>query len=357
MQKSDRFLPERRLVLTSMWALPLALAGLGLGSTTTSAQDSSMTDQGASAAAAPYTVERVTFQSQGSPVVGALFVPSAATTPPPCVVILGPFGFIKEMSPMEYATRLARSGFASLIFDPRYSGESGGEPRRLESPSGKIADVGAAIDFLMRRGDLATDRLAGLGICQGSSEMIAVAASEPRMKVLATVSGQYLYRANLEGFFGGGGPTLDERIARGRSAKARYDASGVVDYTPVVSPDDRSVGLPWPPINAWYHPWTTPKWGEPSRWENRYATMSDAEVWTFDVDPHAARIQIPTLVIHGEQSDGFVAAATHVFDQIPALDKHLEIVEGVFHTRFYDDPLVIEPAAAQVAAWFRSHLS
>ena len=46
-----------------------------------------------------------------------------------------------------------------------------------------------------------------------------------------------------------------------------------------------------------------------------------------------------------------------MFERIPAADKHLEIVKGVFHTRFYDDPLVIEPAAAQVAAWFAAHLT
>ena len=70
-----------------------------------------------------------------------------------------------------------------------------------------------------------------------------------------------------------------------------------------------------------------------------------------------ARLELPTLMIHGEHSDGFIKAVTHVFERIPAKEKHMEIVEGVFHTRFYDDPIVVEPAAAQLAAWFETYLS
>lgn len=303
-----------------------------------------------------YATHPVRFPSAGTEIVGRFFLPIGGPARAPGVAILGPFGFVKEQSPMEYATRLARAGFATLIFDPRGNGESAGEPRRHESPSAKIADARAALDWLAGRAEVDAARLAALGICQGSSEMIALAAQDARVKALATVSGQYLYRENLEGFFGGGGPTLDARIARGQAARAKFEQTGEVEYTPVVSLTDKAAGLPWPPIHDWYMPWTTAKWGAPSRWENRYATMSDAEVWSFDVDAPAARLQLPTLIVHGEQSDGGVAAARHVYEKVPAAEKRLVIVDGVFHTRFYDDPAVIDPACAQVADWFARHL-
>ncbi len=304
-----------------------------------------------------HTIERVHFSSGDEQIVGLLCLPSDATSASPGVVLLGPFGFVKEQSPAEYATRLADAGFVALIFDPRCSGESGGTPRRHENPASKIADAQAAIGWLAQRPEVDAARLGALGICQGCSEMIALAAAEPRIKALALVSGQYLYRENIEKFFSGGGPTLDQRITRGRAAKEDYDATGHVDYTDVVSLTDTSVGLPWPPIHDWYMPWTSAKWGAPSRWENRYTTMSDAEVWTFDVDVHARQLLTPTLIVHGEQSDGGPEAAQHVFALMPAKDKHLDIVPGIFHTRFYDDPLVIEPAAASVIDWFTHHLA
>lgn len=304
-----------------------------------------------------HTVERVRFTSAGEEIAGLLCRPKASSSIRPGVVLLGPFGYVKEQSPAEYATRLANAGFVALIFDPRCSGESGGTPRRHESPAAKIADAKAALEWLAERPEVDATRLGAIGICQGCSEMIALAVSEPRIKTLVLISGQYLYRENLEKFFGGGGPTLDARIARGRAARSRYDATGEVNYTDVVSLTDKSAGLPWPPIHDWYMPWTSEKWGAPSRWENRYTTMSDSEVWSFDVDAHARKLDTPTLVLHGEHSDGGPEAARHVFALMPARDKHLAIVPEIFHTRFYDDPLVIEPASERVIDWLGEHLA
>lgn len=311
----------------------------------------------ADALAGDYTSETVRFLSAGTEIVGVLFRPKGKAGRRPAIPILGPFGFVKEQAPAQYAAHLADAGFITLIFDPRFSGESAGTPRRYESPSAKIADVRAALDFLSSRIEVDPDRLGALGICQGSSEMIAAAAQDARIKTLVTVSGQYIYPHNIAGFFSGGGLTREERIERGRKAKKKFDVTGEVDYTEVVSLTDKNAGLPWKPIHDWYMPWVTDKWGEKSRWENRYATMSDAEVWAFSVDDHAPHVSVPTLIIHGEKSDGGVAAARHVFDLLPIKDKTLTIVPGVFHTRFYDDPLVVDPAAAEVAAWFHTHLT
>lgn len=85
--------------------------------------------------------------------------------------------------------------------------------------------------------------------------------------------------------------------------------------------------------------------------------MSDAEVWSFNVDTYAPKVNTPTLIIYGEMSDGYVPAAQHVFDEIAAKDKTLIIVPGVFHTRFYDDPSVIDPATASVSQWLTQHLN
>ena len=285
-----------------------------------------------------------------------LFLPAGNAGRKPAIVLLGPFGFVKEQSPAQYASRLADAGYVALAFDPRFSGESGGTPRRYESPTAKIADVKAALDYVAGLDQVDAKRIGVLGVCQGSSEMIAVAAEDPRVKSLVAVSGQYLYPENLDGFFGGGGPTRQERIERGRRAKSVYDAGNEVSYTPVVSLDDRSAGLPWKPIFDWYIPWTTDKWGTKSRWENRFATMSDAEVWSFNVDLYASKVQVPTLIVHGEQSDGGIEAAKHVFSRIAAREKDLSIFPGIFHTRFYDDPLIVEPAAAQAIEWFDRHL-
>lgn len=325
-----------------------AAAGLGVAMTT--------------GAAAPAATPRgwvrrdVRFASQGAEIAGALFRPRGGGSRLAGIVIAGPFGSVKEQSPIQYATRLAAAGFACLVFDPYGSGQSGGTPRRSERPAGRAADIRAATDFLAADPDVDPDRLAALGICQGASYMLLAVAQDARIKAIACVSGQYLYRENLEGFFGGGGPTLDQRIARGNAALSREAAGGPVEYVPVIHPTDRSVALPWPQINDWYARWDGIGWGARSNWENRVTAVSDATVWTIDVRPAASRLQVPVLIVHGEQSDGFVVAAQTVFDAVTVADRRLVIVANVFHTRFYDDPEIVDGAVDEVRTWLQTRL-
>ena len=99
--------------------------------------------------------------------------------------------YCKEQVPTEYASRLAEMGYAALVFDPRYRGESAGEPRCWENPAAKVADISSAVAYLEGRSDVDSARLAGLSVCQGGSEMLPAAADDDRIKVVATVAGHY----------------------------------------------------------------------------------------------------------------------------------------------------------------------
>ena len=102
-----------------------------------------------------------------------------------------PMTYCKEQVPTEYASRLAEMGYAALVFDPRYRGESAGEPRCWEDPAAKVADISSAVAYLEGRSDVDSARSAGLSVCQGGSEMLLAAADDDRIKVVATVAGHY----------------------------------------------------------------------------------------------------------------------------------------------------------------------
>lgn len=296
-----------------------------------------------------YRVEKVTFSSAGETLVGQLYLPANLAKPAPALPILGPFCFVKEQSPMQYATRLADEGFVTLIFDPRNHGESDGTPRRYENPLYKVADTRAAIDYLLTRSEVANNAIFALGICQGSSQMLQVAVEDERVKGLATVTGQYLDLQNKLDFLGGQ-EMLTERLERGQVAKASFEATGEVTYMPIVDPQRKDVGLPHKPIWAWYH-----GWAEYSRWENRYALMSDAEVWAFDSSVAASQLKIPYLMIHGGHSDGPNAARRH-FELIPSSDKQLIWEEETSHLQYYWEPPVIDRAVNNLTQWFYRHI-
>lgn len=120
----------------------------------------------------------------------------------------------------------------------------------------------------------------------------------------------------------------------GALAKARFEATGAVDYAEIVSLTDSSAGFPWKAIHDWYQPWTTEKWPQPSLWDNRYATMRDADLWAFDLDDHISGVSTPCLMVHGEMSDGGVEAAQHVYERLACERKTFIVFPGTFHTLF-----------------------
>ncbi|MFI9412432.1 alpha/beta hydrolase [Nocardia gamkensis] len=97
----------------------------------------------------------VNFPSNGLRLAGILFTPDNRTGERlPAVVVSHPGGGVKEQTASIYAQRLADKGYAALVFDAAYQGESEGEPRFLEDPFQRSEDVKSAVTFLTTRDDI-----------------------------------------------------------------------------------------------------------------------------------------------------------------------------------------------------------
>ena len=79
------------------------------------------TDLGIDQGATTYMKTNVTFPSAGLKLAGILFTPDAHTgSPLPAIVVSHPGGGVKEQTASIYAERLAREGYATLVFDAAY---------------------------------------------------------------------------------------------------------------------------------------------------------------------------------------------------------------------------------------------
>lgn len=317
-----------------------------------------------------YTPEKVSFDSHGEHIAGVLYRPNG-DGPFPAVVILGPYSFEKEQAPTHYATRLADEGYAALAFDPRTVGESSGTPRRLENPKMKNEDAVAAMDYIVGRGDVDSDRVYGLGVCQGGPEWLDIASYDDRVRAVAAVTGYYrdhetdlfMIAAGVSEnpFDPATAPTTEQleallaaRLERARQAKALYEETGEVIYQPLVSPDlgdpikGADAGLPGPLVWSWYGSWTL------KGWENRYAIMSDLDHFDYTTVPGVAKLQKPALLVHSDSCMNPAAARRH-YESIPTSDKKLIWENGTNHFQYYDQPDIVDRTVGQVTDWFQKH--
>jgi uncharacterized protein len=240
-------------------------------------------------------MEKVTFDADGVTLSGLLFRPTgSASDPRPAVVVAGAWTTVKEQMASLYAQRLAEHGFVALAFDFTGYGESGGEPRDVESPSRKVRDLGHATTFLSTVDGVDPARLSSLGICAGAAFTAVHAAGDKRIRSVAMVA-PGLQDAELARLALGGEESFDQHVAVGNAARATYEATGNVEYVTAVSDTD--------PTAAMYGPFTyylDPNRGGIPQYANRFAVMAWSEWLAFEPVLSADDIDVPVLVVHSE---------------------------------------------------------
>ena len=328
-------------------AVPAHLAGTPGGAFSTQPWDG-----GTRVDTGPYTVERVTFKSGGLDVVGNLFLP-AGKGPWPAVAVMGPVAFVKEQAPLQYASRLVREGFAVLIFDPRYHGESAGEPRRWESRQAKVEDLRAAVSFLASRAQIDSGRLNLLGVCQGINWVVEAAADDPRVSSVSIVAGHYLM-PETAALYLGSPENVALRISRAQESRAAFLRNGQVDYIPIVSLTDRDALLVPKPIHDFYYRWADrgPFAAHTGLWENRITRMSEADIWGHRIDEQLRRLNQPVLMVHSERAATGPLIPRRLFDEIASKNKQAVWLEGRNQIQFYQDPMTIDMVVPHLARFF-----
>jgi dienelactone hydrolase len=291
-------------------------------------------------------MEKVQFDIAGTTLVGDLYKPNTNLDRAPAIAIIGPMTYQKEQAPTRYARRLAEMGFVTLAYDSRYRGESGGKPRTWENPFHKVEDLKAAVTYLKSRPDVDSNRVSILAICQGSSIAFRAAAELEGVHALATVAGHYRdHEGDIEWLTEAGYAT---RKAQGDAAKAKFLATGEVDYMKGVDQADLNVGMPGEFVWVWYQPWA-----DRGLWENRYAVMSDADLLAYDSISAASGLKAPWLMIHGDNCFLPGAARRHMA-AVPSDLPTKTIWNDTPHLAYYDQDEVIADATSEIAAWFRA---
>jgi len=292
-------------------------------------------------------LEPVRFTSLGERLAGHLYLPAKRKGPVQGVVVLGSWTTVKEQMASTYARKLAEKGYAALAFDTRGYGESAGEPRNTESPTGKMADVQAAARFLASHPAVAGDGVGALGICAGAGYVAGAAAGDAPITSVALVA-PWLHDAEMVKAVYGGTEGVAKRMAAAKQARAQFEATGKPTYVPAASAKDERAAMFGP-----FDYYLNPKRGAVAAWPNQFAVMAWADWLSFDPHPHAEALAQPVVMVHSEKA-ALPQGAKRFFSGLKG-KKEAHWIEGSqFH--FYDDPATVDAAVAHVAKHLGSTL-
>ncbi len=282
---------------------------------------------------------KVTFGNLfGITLAADLYVPENAEGKLPAIAVCGPFGAVKEQSAGLYAQHMAERGFVTLAFDPSFTGESSGEPRRVASVDINTEDYSAAVDYLSNHELVDPERIGIIGICGWGGIALNAAAVDPRIKATVASTMYELTRVNEKGYFDANDSEEARHAMRLMIAKQRTEdfrtgahprAGGVVDPLP----DD----APW--FVKEYHAY----YKCPRGYHPRSGNSTDG--WAIDglmpmmntrMLRYAGEIRSAVLIVHGEKAHSRYMGED-AFKLLSGENKELMIIPGATHVDLYDD--------------------
>ena len=299
---------------------------------------------------------KVTFVNRyGIPLAADMYVPENVEGKLPAIAVSGPFGAVKEQSSGLYAQQLAERGFLTIAFDPSFTGESGGEPRRVASPDINVEDFSAAVDFLSVCEEVDAERIGILGICGWGGIAIQAAVNDPRIKATVASTMYDMTRVTANGYFDTDNSKEKRNAARMALAAQRTEdfrngnyrrAGGVVDPLP----DDAPVFVK--DYHAYYK---TPR-GYHERSGNStdgWNMTSALPFMNFKFFEYAGELDSAVMIVHGEKAHSRYFGED-TFKLLHGDNKELLIVADASHCDLYDN--LDKIPMGQIAAFFNSRM-
>ena len=264
----------------------------------------------------------------GITLAGDLYMPKGAEAGMPAVAVASPYGAVKEQSGGLYAQTLAERGFAALVFDPSFTGESGGAVRNVSAADINLDDFASAIDYLECLEVVDGSRIGVLGVCGWGCYTFPLAAMDARVKaVVSATMGVFDTFASSEERAEGrrGLVALRSQLACGEDVPPMITVPDVDDDSPDFMRDyyayyrtdrgfhARSInsGLGWNPTTMLSH-------------------------WTNDIYAYAGEVNQPCLLVHGDQAWSYQQSVLMMDRLANASSKELVTIEGATHCDLYD---------------------
>ena len=305
-------------------------------------------------------IKTISFKNGSIDVAGDIRFPDGfdANKKYAALVIVTPGSSVKEQIGANYGERMTQRGFITLVFDPSYQGQSGGEPRDLENPATRVEDIRCAIDFLTTLPFVDEERIGILGVCAGGGYTVNAAMTEHRIKAVGTVVPVNLGRAFRQG--DGSANTIAqtlEAVGKQRTLEARGGQARRDPWIPDTPEEAQAAGIKDRDTLEAVEFYRTPR-GYNEHSTNRHLFTGNASVLAFDAFHLAGELLTqPLQVIVGGR-----LGTTGSFEdgmrlcELARNAKDLLVIEGAGHYDLYDKPQYVDQAVERLEGFYNEHL-
>ena len=299
---------------------------------------------------------KVTFVNRyGITLAADMYVPKEVSGKLPAIAVSGPFGAVKEQSSGLYAQQLAERGYLTIAFDPSFTGESGGKPRRVASPDINTEDFSAAVDFLSVQPEVDAERIGILGVCGWGGIAIEAAINDPRIKATVASTMYDMTRVNANGYFDSEDSKEQRNAKRVSMAKQRTEdyrngeysrAGGVVDPLPEDAPQF---------VKDYHAYYKTPRGFHPRSGNSTdgWNATSALPFVNFKFFEYADELDNAVLIVHGDQAHSYYFGKD-TFAKLKGDNKQLLTIKGASHCDLYDQLDIIP--FDEIAAFYKEYL-
>ncbi|MCM1021190.1 MAG: alpha/beta hydrolase [Muribaculum sp.] len=299
---------------------------------------------------------KVTFVNRyGITLAADMYSPKDATGKLPAIAVSGPFGAVKEQSSGLYAQQLAERGFLAIAFDPSFTGESGGMPRRVASPDINTEDFSAAVDFLMMQPNVDTARIGILGVCGWGGIAIEAAINDPRIKATVASTMYDMTRVSANGYF-----DADNSAEKRNAVRQALAAQRTKDYAAGIYQRAGGVVDPLPDdvpqfVKDYHAYYKTPRGFHPRSGNSTdgWNTTSTLPFVNFKFFEYAGELERAVLIVHGDAAHSYYFGKD-TFALLKGDNKQMLTVKGASHCDLYDQIDIIP--FDEIAAFYKEYL-
>ena len=292
--------------------------------------------------------KKITFTNHfGITLAADMYTPKASlgSEKLPAIAVAGPFGAVKEQASGLYAHEMAKRGYITIAFDPSFTGESGGQPRYMNSPDINTEDFQAAVDFLSNQPNVDPEKIGIIGICGWGGWALNTAGIDTRIKATAVMTMYDMSRVTNKGYFDENDSEESRYQARVAVNKARTENFAKAQETgeyPTVGglPDQRPEGDTF--FSQYWDYYKTDRGYHPRSLNSNmgWALTAATSLMNTSLFTYANEIRSAVLIVHGEKAHSRYMGETAYNDMVRnskyAANKELMIIPNATHCDLYD---------------------